>query len=202
MSRAIFFRECFERAVSGGFRWAEIISFVLTIVGGLVAWEWPQLNKALSMMIWMLPLIVFFGTFLVAWTLAPYVMYRELENKSAKSIESLNKELDSLRSGVSLGDIKERLYIFRNSLRDVAKRKNLAGSRGFADKVLVFFKKRLRQPQIDSLEQIITNILNMPFGTNNEAGQAESLATKCAEHVERVAANLTEHDVKDWSGAI
>lgn len=79
MSRWQFYYQCFRRATRGAYRWAEIVEFSLMVLGGAAGWWIPGLRDELTMWLWGVPALVLVATFAVAWTMAPYAMYRELE---------------------------------------------------------------------------------------------------------------------------
>jgi hypothetical protein len=65
-----------------------------TIIGGAIAYWFPGLAGSMSILLWLLPLAVFFGTFVFAWTFAPY----QLAQESASKISGLQGDVDHERA--------------------------------------------------------------------------------------------------------
>jgi hypothetical protein len=79
MTRKEFYVAWFSRAVSKPFRLWEITGLVLTAPFGILSFLKPGWGGVMGTLLWLIPLMVFLGTFVAAWLHAPYAMYRELE---------------------------------------------------------------------------------------------------------------------------
>jgi hypothetical protein len=102
MTRGQFYSECCRRATHGAFRKVEITSTVAALIGGVLGQLLPSLGKDIAMSLWLVPLIVGVVVFLVAWTLAPYAMYRENERTKSESIATLQERIETKTSRIDL----------------------------------------------------------------------------------------------------
>src|SRR5436190_4020027 len=83
-TRRAFYLEWLRRSFWGPVGLAQAISFVFFIVFGLWAFAFPEMQVTLNL--WLLGISAgsFLSFFTLGWWLAPYVMYRELEERADK----------------------------------------------------------------------------------------------------------------------
>jgi hypothetical protein len=74
--RTRFFRQWWQAAFSPAWRHGRNASFVVTVVGGAVAYLNPDLHKALALAAWLAPLSVLLAIALYRLAMAPYEIYR------------------------------------------------------------------------------------------------------------------------------
>jgi hypothetical protein len=98
MTRTKFYRNCLKRAWNSGYWWASLAALLALFVGGALAYEHPEWGNTVTALMWAVPLAVFIATAIVAWTLAPYAMYRELEQSSDDVIKELRESAADLQS--------------------------------------------------------------------------------------------------------
>jgi hypothetical protein len=117
MKRSTFYWQCLKRACKGAYFWASLAALIALFVCGVVAYRHPAWNETVTALMWAIPLAVFLGTAVIAWTLAPYAMYRELELASASTLKAMQESTAKLvveREDLGwrraeLGDVKEEL---------------------------------------------------------------------------------------------
>ena len=87
MGRKQFYWNCIKFAFSGGWGIADIVSFVLAILAGLVVWLWEPLGKLMNILVWAVPLAVFVAVVAVRLILAPYHLYKKQVDEVKKLTE-------------------------------------------------------------------------------------------------------------------
>jgi hypothetical protein len=92
MKRSTFYGKCLWRALASGYAWASLASLAITIICGYLAYANPRWGTDVTILVWLVPFCVLLVTAIVAWTLAPYAMYRELETAGESRIEELLTE--------------------------------------------------------------------------------------------------------------
>jgi hypothetical protein len=89
MSRRQFYWQWIRRAFTRPLLWADLLAVFLAIVGGAVAYFWPQLAGTMTILLWLIPLSVFVILALAGLLLAPYYMQRETKQECDKLREQL-----------------------------------------------------------------------------------------------------------------
>jgi hypothetical protein len=81
-SRAEFYWEWCWRSFWGPVGWAQALGFIMFVGAGMWTAFFPQSAASLNPWLWIVPGVVFIATFALGWWLAPYYIYRELENRT------------------------------------------------------------------------------------------------------------------------
>ncbi len=77
-----FYSKWLQKTFSKPFLIAEIVAFILSIIGGFISWRWPEWAGAMSFLLWTIPVGVLIVAVLVGFFLAPYWIYKEDERKA------------------------------------------------------------------------------------------------------------------------
>src|SRR5205085_5652398 len=80
-SRKDFYRRWITLAFSGPVGRAQALEFMLFVIGGIWALADPSIERKFAVWLWAVPGAVFLATSIIAWWLAPYGMYRGLEEQ-------------------------------------------------------------------------------------------------------------------------
>ena len=114
-----YFRFCLANSFHGPFAIAHGIEFVLVIVGGAVARYCPGLNEQMALLLWLIPLVVFIATFVMAMIIIPgkisYNRQIEFENRISKTAsEAVNK-------------VANRVNNLESSIKELSGSANMSG---------------------------------------------------------------------------
>jgi hypothetical protein len=95
MRKREYYRTWLQRAFSKPLGYAAAISLVVTIFGGLASSLYPdELGTVMSYLLWALPLVVFLGTSVVGFLLAPFYMHSDVVRERYMA----NKELSDIKT--------------------------------------------------------------------------------------------------------
>ena len=110
MGRRQFYLEWFKRTFHRSLLLAALISGVLAILGGLLSYFVPNLDRLVQVMLWSIPVVVFVGTVIVHFLRVPYSLYRNLE-------ASMLSDKNRIRFKATLNRQLEQAEIIRELLR-------------------------------------------------------------------------------------
>jgi hypothetical protein len=103
-----FAAECFRRAFRGGWAVAETASFVVSLAGGIFVSCWPDVFPgAINLLMWAIPLAIFFGILFVGWFVAAYRFHRELEQAREQDRVSFEKKHVALETQLAAASRKQ-----------------------------------------------------------------------------------------------
>lgn len=114
MTKKQFYWIWVRQSLTGSVGKAQLIAFVLTIIGGGVAYFLPQLTSTLSIVIWAIPLALLIGMWVVGLCTAPFVMYRSLEKRTGQEIPALQlrvSELEERRPRIEVEPVPQGNYV-------------------------------------------------------------------------------------------
>lgn len=80
---AKYYWKVFYLAFNKAWAICELISGILALLGGFIAWKHPQWGGVVNNLVWMIPLSVFLLLLVIRLLTAPYEIYKEQEKKIA-----------------------------------------------------------------------------------------------------------------------
>src|SRR5689334_5977027 len=93
ISRRSFYWQWFWRSFWNPIGYAQAFGFLLAAAFGIWGYFRPDMLGTLTPLLWIIPTVFFVAVFVIGWLTAPYVMYRELEVKSASTEAALANAL-------------------------------------------------------------------------------------------------------------
>lgn len=112
MSRRQFYWQWIRRAFTRPLLWVDLFAGFLAIVGGAVAYFWPQLAGTMTILLWLIPLSVFVILALAGFLFAPYDMQKNIE-------EELNKLRQHLEDRKTMREIASTLLGFHTDIHQL-----------------------------------------------------------------------------------
>jgi hypothetical protein len=179
MTKTQFYGRCFWLAVKSGYALASLASLVATAVCGFLAYQHPAWGNTVTLLVWIVPLMVFLGTAIVAWTLAPYVMYRELEKSLSSALLAAQERLQAMKSApistwrrAELGDVKECLHGLFEACPRGAAATDWSKFLDWYAKTATRLREVLRKSKAEQFDSVAQLYISGPFSDINRAENA------------------------------